>query len=164
MKRAQLQIMENAFILLVVFIILIMAFVFVLFIQRSQHREKLDELKELELIKKSQVLNFLPEIQCSDNNDIDPDCYDIQKIKVFQDALNKEKFYYDALLGYVQIEIKRYDPSPGKELWIDEHSWLVYDNPLPDYDGIKSVRFPVLLSDITENKNYFGIILLGVYE
>ncbi len=154
--------MENAFVLLIIFVILIIAFVFVMVMQKSAQKDKIQEFQELEIIKKAQVLNFLPEMQCSDNNNIDPDCYDILKIQIFKKYLDTDKLYYHSLLGYIKIEIIQYDPSPGVNQEIDR--WVVYDNPKPDYSGQRLVQFPVLLKDVTENSNYFGYIKLGVYE
>ena len=154
--------MENVFVLLIIFIILVMAFVFVMILQKSAQQDKMDEFKELEMIKKAQVLNFLPEMQCSDNNNLDPDCYDIFKIEIFKKYLETDKLYYRSLLGNIKIEVSRYDPSPGinKEI----QTWELFDNPPQDYEGIQPVRFPVLLKDVVENSNYFGYIRLGVYE
>lgn len=161
-KKAQLQIMENAFILLVIFIILIIAFVFVVSFQKAEQKDKEREFLQLELIKKSRILNFLPEMQCSDNNNLDPDCYDLFKIESFTKTVNEHKFYYQPLLGNIKITIKRYDPSPDINKWFD--TWEVYDFPKEPFNGIMPIEFPVLLKDSVNSTNYFGIIFLGVYE
>lgn len=164
-KKAQLQIMENVFMLLIVFAILAVAFIFVIANQRAEQKDKLEEFKELDMIKKAQIINILPEMQCSDNNNIDPDCFDIFKIEAFTEKLKKDRLYYPSLLGNIKIKITQYDPSP--ETAADNRvvkEWLVYDNPKPDYKGVKKLEFPVLLKDVVENNNYFGMILLEVYE
>lgn len=161
-KKAQLQIMENAFILLVIFIILIIAFVFVVAFQRAEAKDKEKEFLQLELIKKSRILNFLPEMQCSDNNNLDPDCYDMFKIDSFSKTVKTEDFFYKPLLGNIKITIRRFDPSPDINKWFD--TWEVYDNPKPEFNGIMPIEFPVLLKDSVNNTNYFGVIFLGVYE
>src|SRR3989344_4791665 len=148
MKKAQLQIMENVFILLIIFFILIIAFIFVVMLQSGEQKKKLDEIHTLELIKKSQVLNFLPEMQCSDNNNLNPDCYDLLKIFSFQEKLQEERYksYYKTLLGDVYINIIRFDPSPeipdDKRVVFDI---VLYDSPKPKSSGYKEVQFPVLL-------------------
>ncbi|MFH2019901.1 MAG: hypothetical protein ABIJ34_00655 [archaeon] len=163
-KKAQLQLMENTFILIILFIIFAIAFVFVMVMQQAEQRDKISEFKDLEMMKKAQVLNFLPEMQCSDNNNLDPDCYDILKIESFTKYLGTDTLYYHSLLGNVKIKVVRYDPSPevNKEI----QSWEVYDFPKPDEKdmGYKEVQFPVLLKDVRESSSYFGIIYLGVYE
>ncbi len=161
-KKAQLQIMENIFVLLIIFAILAMAFVFVMIMQKSAQKDKIEEFKELEMIKKAQIMNFLPEMQCSDNNNLDPDCYDILKIEVFKKYLDKDKLYYRPLLGNIKIEIYMYDPSP--EINKEIKKWELFDNPPRQYRGILPVRFPVLLKDSVENSDYFGYIVLSVYE
>ena len=161
-RKAQLQIMENTFVLIIIFFILILALVFTIAVQKSNQRNNQIELQELELIKKSRVLNFLPEMQCSDNNDLDPDCYDILKIETMQTIFNQDKDYYPELIGHVRIIIKQFDPSPEVNQWTNE--WLVYDNPKAEDKGYREVQFPVLLRDVTSNSDYFGVIYLGVYE
>jgi len=165
-----LQIMENAFILLIIFIILVIAFIFVVSFQKADQKEKEAEFKQLELVKKSQVLNFLPEMQCSDNNQLSPDCYDILKIESFMSQVKEDHLYYNNLLGNIKITIKRYEPSPDcdcqdNERWIQ--TWEVYDNPKEEDNGFLAIQYPVLLSDpqnIGNNANYFGVIYLEVYE
>jgi hypothetical protein len=161
-KKSQLQIMENVFVMLIIFIILVIAFVFVMVMQKSEQKDKLEEYKELELIKKAQVLNFLPEMQCSDNNNLDPDCYDILKIKTFKKYLETDQLYYRSMLGYIKIVVTRYDPSPDINKEIE--SWEIYDNKPEEYNGEMPLQFPVLLKDVTENSNYFGIIKLTLYS
>ena len=161
-KKAQIQMMENVFVMIIIFVILIIAFLFVMVMQKSKQADKLEELKEMELVKKAQVLNFLPEMQCSDNNNIDPDCYDILKILTFTDYLETGDLDYDSMLGDIKIEIFRYDPSPGINQEIE--SWVVYDNPPGEYEGKLPVQFPVLLKDVRENANYFGYIKLIIYN
>ena len=157
--------MENAFVLLIIFVILALAFIFVIAMQRSSQREKIAEFNEIELIKRSQILNFLPEMQCSDNNNLEPDCYDIYKIQAFKDKLESDTAYYNyykTLLGTIKIDIKKYNPSPNRNEWSD--TIHLYDNKPADYEGIKIVRFPVLLKDKPLDTDGFGIIELGVYE
>ncbi len=161
-RKAQLQIMENTFILIVIFLILTLALIFVIAVQKSNQQDKVRELQEIELIKKSRVLNFLPEMQCSDNNDLDPDCYDILKIEVMTEIFENDLDYYPELIGHVKILIKKFDPSPEVNEWTDE--WIIYDRPKGEYLGYREVQFPVLLRDVISNSDYFGVIYLGVYE
>lgn len=165
-KKAQLQMMENSFVLITIFIILILAFIFVMAIQEQDRKEKIEQLRGLEIVKKSQVLNFIPELQCSDSNDIDPDCYDILKMIAFKDRLEQEKTqddrYYHNALGNLNITVKRFDPSPDENKWIEE--WNIYDNPPSENNGIMYVHYPVLLRDPIKNSNYFGVLKLGVYR
>jgi hypothetical protein len=162
MRKAQLQIMENIFVLIILFVILAISLIFVIGFQKTQYNAKLEELKELELIKKSQILSFLPEMQCTTNQDIEADCYDILKIEAFTQQIQTNPDYYNPLLGNIRIEIKRLNPSPGipeSQRWDKE--WLVYDNALQG--SIFTQQVPVLLRNATANKDYFGVIFLEVY-
>ncbi len=161
-KKAQLQMMENTFVLLILFIIFMIVFLVILVVNKAQSNNRIAELQEAELIKKSQVLNFLPEMQCSDNNNLDPDCYDIIKIQTFRDYIEQDRTYYNSLLGHIRIEIEKYDPSPDINQELDR--WEVYDYPYSEDKGVKAIQFPVLLRDVVDNSDYFGIIYLKIYK
>ena len=163
-KKAQLQIMENAFAMIIIFIILIIAVVFVFVYQRNEQVQRQKEFAELEVLKKSWILNFLPEMQCSDNNVIDPDCYDLLKMDSFARKVNEagEDDYYQRLLGYVKISVEWIDPSPDINRQIAE--WDIYDNPPKEYKGVREIPLPVTLRDVVNNSNYFGVVYLGAYE
>lgn len=168
MKKAQLQIMENAFVLLAIFFILMLAVIFVAANQRNARLEKLEMFKERDSIKKSRALDFLPEMTCSEDNVIDPNCYDILKIIAFKELIQEEQLYYNEMLGNIYIIVRRFDPSPENpnyKEWVEE--WIIYNNTKAEYKGHTELRFPVLLRDVidgTSNPDYFGVIYLGVYE
>ncbi len=166
-KKSQLQIMENALIIMVIFIILVIAFLFVVSFQRQEQKDKEKEFQMLELVKKTQILNFLPEMQCSEDNIFVPNCYDILKIEAFTNLVSEDKFFYDELLGNIKISVRRYEPSPdcdcpNNERWLK--TWLIYDNPKPENRGFIPFYVPVLLKDPVNDDNYFGVIYLEVYE
>lgn len=161
-KKAQLQLMENTFVLLILFIIFMIVFLVILVMNKAQANTRTIELQEAELIKKSQVLNFLPEMQCSDNNNLDPDCYDIIKIQMFKDYVEQDKTYYNSMLGHIKIEVEKYDPSPDINQELER--WEIYDYPYSEYNGEKPIQFPVLLRDVVDNSDYFGIIYLKIYK
>ncbi len=158
-KKAQLQIMENTFVLLIIFIIFIVVFFVILIVNKAQSGYRMSEIEESELIKKSQILNFLPEMQCSDNNNLDPDCYDIMKVEAFMDYVDNNPEYYQRMLGHIRIGIEQFNPSTNNV----EKEWEVYDFPNDDLKGERAIKFPVLLRDVTDDSDYFGIIHLWVY-
>jgi len=161
-KKAQLQHHENIFAIVIIVIILAIAFVFMVAVDRQEQRSREQDIAALDVVKKSQVLNFLPELKCSDNNNLDPDCYDILKIEAFTQQVSEDNFYYRTLLGNMKIEIVRYDPSP--EVNREVKRWVVYDNPKAEDSGYTLVRLPVLLKDIAEDSDYFGMIYMRVYR
>jgi len=162
MKKAQLQIMENVFILIIIFIIFIFAFLFYVRIQRSNQIDKIDSFKDIEFVKKAQLLSFLPELMCTDNNVIKVDCYDILKIEAFTKEISENRDYYDPLFGKVNITVKRYEPSPDFESW--NNVWNIYDNPTGENKGVREEKFFVLLRDVTTKSDYFGVLFIGLYE
>ena len=150
-RKAQLQLMENTFVLLILFIVFMIVFLVILVMNKAQSQNRLAEIQEIELIKKSQVLNFLPEMQCSDNNNLDPDCYDLIKIQKFKDYAVTDTEYYHSMLGYIRIEIEQFDPSP--DVTTPPEKWEVYDFKPEKEAGEKAIQFPVLLRDVVDNSD-----------
>lgn len=166
-KKAQLQIMENALVLMVVFIILIFAFIFFVGYQRQQLKDKEREFKQLELLKKTQIINNLIELQCSENNQFKSNCFDILKIETFKEILEEEKFYYEPLFGNIKIVIKQYEPSPDcyectTTRWLK--TWELYDNPKKQNKGFLEIQMPILLKSPVDGDTKFGVLFLEVYE
>jgi hypothetical protein len=159
--------MENAFALIIIFIIFIIVGVFVFAVVANDRVQKEKEFAELEVLKKTWILNFLPEMQCSDNNEIEPDCYDLLKITAFTKRLEEDPKtldYYKSILGYVNISVEWYDPSPDINRPVAR--WQIYDNPKKEDRGIKVLPLPVTLRDPVNGSGYtyFGIVYLGAYK
>jgi len=70
--------------------------------------------------------------------------------------------FYRSLLGYVRLDVVKYDPSP--EINKEIETWNLYDNPKQEERGYSEIHYPVLLRDVRNNRDYFGVIYLGVYE
>ncbi|MBN2422452.1 hypothetical protein JXB41_04455 [Candidatus Woesearchaeota archaeon] len=166
-KKSQLQMMQTVVVLLIFFVLLVIGLIFVFFNQRSNLKEKQREYTNLELMKKAQVLNFMPELQCSFDNVINPDCYDIEKINAFESKVYADnKYFYDALLGNSRITILRFDMDAidWDPAWGSADGKLIYDNKKPDYKQISKVQLPISLYDPEEDEYYFGLINLEIYS
>ncbi|MBU0757179.1 MAG: hypothetical protein KKF44_03885 [Nanoarchaeota archaeon] len=163
-KKSQLKIMESSIIILIVFFVLAIASIFFFGLHVNSVKNKMIEFENIEVIRKTQVLNFFPEIQCTKTNDMEGNCYDFYKIIAFKEQIEKNPMYYKPLLGHLSISFRRYEPSPEISGWILPDIEL-YDNPKPSYKKLRKVRYPVSIRDVTEeNKDYFGVMILGVYE
>ena len=154
--------MENVFVLIILFILLVISLLFVSFIQAGERQHKIREMQEIELIKKAKVINFLPEVQCSEINSINFQCYDTLKIEVFQKKIRDNLFYYKGILGNINLSVARFDPSPDTNRFVA--FWNIYDNPKEEYKGALTLEYPIRLWNATSRESYFGIIYLMVYE
>ncbi len=160
--------MQTVAVLLVFFILLVMALGVYYVFQRSKIREKQAEYDDLDMMKKSQMLNFFPQLQCSFGNVVNPDCYDLEKVQKFVDSDPLNNYYYKTLLGTSKITLSRFiltntqtgwDADPK---WAD--GWVIYDNAKSDYTERKNVMLPISLYEPKENKYYFGMLKLEIYK
>ena len=185
-KRAQLEMMQTAFILLILFVLFTLALIFFIGYQKTNLRNKERDIQNLDIVKKSQVLNFMPELQCSFDKIVYHDCYDLEKVMAFKEKYDPNsasydprfKEYYGEFFGEVRITYAKYVPE------IDNRGW----NPLalpptdPDFDAnnaeniiinfgnpdpkrsTRMVQFPVSLYDPMNLKHHFGIIFLEIKQ
>ena len=66
------------------------------------------------------------------------------------------------MFGYIKIDVVKYDPSP--EINKEIETWTVYDNPKGEESGYSEIHYPILLKDVVRDRDYFGVIQIGVYE
>ncbi|MBD3203088.1 hypothetical protein GF327_02240 [Candidatus Woesearchaeota archaeon] len=168
-KKSQIQMMQTIIILVIFFFLIAIGLIFYFSYQKSGLKDKSRIYQNIEMIKKSQILSFLPEIQCSFGNIISSDCYDIQKIHAFTSTVYPDnKYYYDSLFGNVRISILKYETKihnwNQSLIWKGDSGLTLYDNSKPDYSGIRNLEIPVNLFDSALNKYYFGIIKLEIYQ
>lgn len=162
MKKGQIHMMETAMVILVFFILLTIGFVFLVGQSKAKMKEKVRDLQEKEIIKKSQILNFLPELQCSFDGIVDSNCYDLVKINRFMELRDENDFYYKLLLGNIKLDIEQFDPSPETNTVVREWEGLI-DNPKGIDSGYRQIQYPISIYNATSHKNYFGIITISVY-
>ncbi|MBT4351175.1 hypothetical protein HOD20_01475 [archaeon] len=178
-KKAQLEMMQTAFVLLILFVVFTLVGIFYIGYQKTGIRAKQREIEGLEIIKRSQVLNFLPELQCSFDGIVYHDCYDSQKIAAFREQIqNPEKeYFYRTLLGDISIIISKFNGRILERGWTDPN-FEKYDpeNPNPqrqiqiiDEETIKEkdkrlIQFPVSIYDPNNDVYDFGVIFLEIYQ
>ena len=74
-KKAQIQMMETIAVLLIFFVILIIGFIFYIRTAGFGQAQKVTKDQELQSIRVSQAISFLPELQCSSKNIIKDNCF-----------------------------------------------------------------------------------------
>ena len=165
MKKGQMQIFQNAFVLIVLIVILAFAFVIYIFMQARSTNTQIREIDNLEYAKKIQIINYLYEIQCSETSTIRHNRYDLDKINILNDyILTDSDFgrYYRGLFGYLNIRFEQYLLEPEKG-WSVYNEVLLYSNTKQDYAGKRIYQIPVTLRNSTEGKDYFGIMYLEAF-
>jgi hypothetical protein len=163
-KKSQIKMMESIAVLLV--FIILLAFIIIFYVKMSvassgKGKEDKNKLRAIEI---SQLISYMPELQCSTKNIIEDVCFDMAKIQAFI-FLNRTpegqrimgSYYYD-LFRYSKITI--YTVYPVRNI-----IFTIYDNKpnTTDY-GIKETHLPITLYDPSERKSYFSMLNVSVYS
>jgi hypothetical protein len=153
-KKAQVHMMETIAVLLIFFVIIIISFSF--YIKTTTYRldQKTTKSQELESIRVSQTISFLPELQCSSKNIVTDNCFDKFKLNAFEslDESNKAMTYYP-LLFYSTITIR--------EIFPQTLNWTLYNKTRGSSSYLTSI--PVLLYNPLTKKNAFGLLDVRYY-
>lgn len=155
-KKAQLQTMQTVLILVFVFFILAIAFIFIVAQQKNVVKDKLNEQLILIELKKSQIANYLPEIQCSSNAVMIEDCFDRIALKQFFDKTNSSNYYLE-LLGNIKLSVSEYENGNWTTI-------MIYDNPKETYDSKRLIKMGVVIFDPITNKKIPGVMNLETYN
>ena len=158
-KHAQIHMMETIAILLVFFVILVIAFMFYIRTTGFSQQQKITQVQELQSIKVSQTISFLPELQCSSKNIISDNCFDKLKLDAFRDLQHDDVFEetYYPLFYYSEIIVK--ETYPATDPATDE--WTLYSKTRDGTSYLTSS--PVLLYDPLSRTNAFGLLNVRYY-
>lgn len=149
---------EGIGVLFVFFMLLVLVMVFYSRLQAG----KVVEQKEEDFIKKSieisQIVAFLPEVQCSRDNVLEDNCFDLFKIEAMKkvnENVDSRIYYYDQF-EYSNITIERIYP-PGNTI-------VIYDYPKPNLTGRSRIPVPITVYDPTTREYGFGILNVDTYR
>jgi hypothetical protein len=154
--------MESSFVLLIFFFLLALVVIFFMIMQKAAVKDKNLEYANLQLIKKSQIINYLPEILCTEDNHPKPDCFDIEKLDALSNISSQARYkqYYLSMFGNMNINISMYNSD--SKTW--SKPWTIYSNP--GNGTRRQIQIPISLFNASANQNdarYFGVIFLDVY-
>ena len=158
-KKSQVRMMETIAILLVFFVIVVIGFMFYIKTASIGQSSKITKIQELESIRISQAISFLPELQCSSKNIIKDNCFDKLKLDVFQtdDFQSMDGFstnYYN-MFYFSTIVVNETYPSTS-------NSWVLYDRPIEKAPFFVT-SIPILIYDPVERINAFGLLNVKHY-
>jgi len=162
MKRAQIRMGESIAVMFIFFLLIIAGFIFYSKIEKRNIGLEKDESADLRAIETAQVVSFLPEIQCIQENVQVYNCFDILKIIGMKGVTENNKLYYYDLLQYSNITIEQVYPNSVS-------SWNIYSNVREDWKKKISTQIPVALFNATGNgldiKPYyaFGVMYVDVF-
>jgi hypothetical protein len=149
LRRAQIRIGETIAVLLIFFFLLVLGVTFYLNIQKSRVYSNIDEVITQESIRISQMVSYLAELQCSSENIIEPNCYDLYKLDSADDILLSNSDYYYPLFLFSEIVIDELYP------YVD--SWVLYNNTYPASAPIYTY-IPISLYNPVSKRYSFGVL------
>lgn len=157
-RKAQIKMGETIAIMFIFFILLIVGAVFYLNMQRTTVGRDIQQAYELRAVELSQIISFMPELQCTEANVVTPSCFDIDKILALSRvaADGKPLLLYDREFGQVKIEVNVIYPV--------EMNITLYNNPKPDFTSAPVTHVPISLFNGSSNSRYFGVLDITVYN
>ena len=159
-KKSQIKMFETIAVLLIFFVLIGLGLIFYGRIQAGSFQETQEENFELKAIQTAQLVSFLPELQCSSNNIIVDDCFDILKVEALSEFIEqnpniRNEYYYD-LFGFSSINIEQIYPSVV--------SWSIYERTTEITKAKSSIMIPVSLYNASSRAYNFGILTVAVYR
>lgn len=153
-KKTQIRMGETIAVLIIFFFLLVMGAVFYFNVQRSNLYSNQEEYYAQESIKVSQIVSYLPELQCSDENIITDNCYDIYKLSAANDYILNNSIYYFPFFRYSEITVKEVYPGNSQ--------WVIY-NFSNNNSAVIPTFTPISLYNPTTKRYSFGILYIGYF-
>jgi len=153
LMKGQLHQMETIAILFVFFILVALGVVFFTKVAASNIQKDVEKFQELSKIQIAQIASSLPELQCSQDNVVRPNCVDTLKAETVQ--LGTE--YFD-LFAYSTITVEQIFPAGSG----NKH--IIYDKQPNEMKSKLTSYFPISMYDARDNNYYFGVMLIEVYS
>jgi len=145
---------ETIAVLIIFFFLIVLGVAFYINVSKSKVYSNQEEIFAQDSIKVSQTVSFLPELQCSSENIVDDNCYDLYKLAASKDhILNNVNFYFPFFLN-TEIEIK--------ELYPNNRKWLIYNNT-GDRDAPMYTNVPISLYNATTKRYSFGVLTIAYF-
>jgi len=159
-KKSQIKMFETIAVLLIFFVLVGFGLIFYSRIQAGSFQARQEENFELKAIQTAQLVSFLPELQCSSNNIIVDDCFDILKVEALTDFIAqnpsiRNEHYYD-LFGFSIITVEQVYPSGL--------SWRVYEKTINGDKARSSIQIPVSLYNASSRSYNLGVLTVDVLK
>jgi len=155
MKHAQVRIGETISILFIFIVLVIMGFMFYARIQSVTIYSDIDKSTNARAIQVAQTASFMPELQCSSNNVVDSNCFDILKLENFKDIAeaNKEHYFDEYLYSYIEV----------RQVYPTQTAWVIYNQTRANVSSVR-IPVPILLYNATAKQFNTGIMQIDYYS
>jgi hypothetical protein len=165
MKKAQLEMGETIFALIIIILLIMMGLIFAFRGEKATIEEKVDTLGNLDAAALAQVVANLPELIYSPGSVKQQSSFDKSKIEAFQKLIEhypelSREYYFDKL-GNVEIKIEQIYPVTEAE------PIEIYLNDFDVDDIVMSfgtpVKIPTSIYDPVTNQYAFGVLYVTRY-
>ncbi len=158
MKKGQIHLSETIAVLFIFFVLILFGLIFYSKYQQVAIKEKGEELLASRAMDTALRVLFLPELICSRGEaEVEDNCIDVLKLRPANETLfNHVEDYYFDMLSYATITI-----TP---LFPEQKTFVLYDQPKPEYTKKEPTYFVVSLRDDTLGSYGFGYVKVEVYS
>lgn len=164
MKKAQLQLGETIFAVIIILFLIIFGLVFYNNERTNTTSQQRNEFTDLETVSLTQLATNLVELQCSTQGVREQSCYDISRIESFVHVRESEgdlaNELYFSQFGNAEIKIEQIYPQPEE----GEGEWDIYYNELEGFTFAPQVIIPISLYDGVLDQYYFGILYVRKFS
>lgn len=176
MKKAQIKLAETIGILVIFFLLMVFGFGFYGGVQGNNVKKAETKAFELRTIEVAQRVLFLSELQCTEDEAVDIDCFDLLKVKEFYDIAAKEptqavpntKFMASAKLHYLNIfgksKITLHFVYPKSVDYPEPDGIILYKNFDTKFTRKLVTNVPVSIYKPTKREYAFGYIQIEVAQ
>lgn len=151
---------ETIAVLVVFFILLAIAMMFFGGIQRTTIQQEIEENIDKKAIEIAQKVTFMPELQCSFEEVIKENCFDVYKVEALTLLTEQDQpfLFYRKDFGISRITVEQVYPH--------EKTWLVFNNTPLNFTTSISAFIPLsLLNSSIHPKRYsFGFLNVTMYS
>ncbi|MBW2979890.1 hypothetical protein KY360_00555 [Candidatus Woesearchaeota archaeon] len=147
--------METMAVLFVFFILIALGFVFYANMLKGSLAVSKIEQSELRAIELAEKVSSLPELQCSEDNNVEGNCIDILKLSGASEVMQTNYLYYFDILGYSEITIDHIYPPGGK-------NYTVYSNIPLDYEDRLANYIPISIKNPGPVNKGYGFAIMNV--
>ena len=157
--KAQIRTFESIAVLIIFFFLLITAASFYFKIQSSSIKKEIARADQLRALQTFQKTLFLPELDCSFISVQKDSCFDLIKIRKFQNLIQsneKALMDYYLMFGYSEISVQQIYPNKQDKI-------IFYSNIPEQYTSKLSTHSTVLIYDPFVRTYNFGIVEVNAY-
>ena len=158
-KKAQVKMLETILVMFVMFVILALAMIFYFNAQKTSITQQASENKESNAIEISQAVSSLIELQCSQEDIRDFNCFDLYRLESMKAKIEKDNNlrinYYYEIFGSSAIYVD--------EIYPIQKRYVLYNRTLST--GSRSRFFtPISLYEASEKTYSFAILTVDTYS